>query len=202
MNIFLFKRKTKEEKELSDILKKITGFRIKNLELFKTALRHSSAAILHNGKLYNNERLEFVGDSILNAIVSDILYIEFPKASEGKLSVLRSLIVNRQSLNKIAEDLHLDDLVIYRNTGNSPMKNLAGNSFEALLGALYFDRGYKSCKTFIKGIISKHFDLRNLLKQTKDYKSKLLQFMQKYKLDIVFNTYENCESNEKNIHFC
>ncbi|HNQ67092.1 MAG TPA: ribonuclease III [Bacteroidales bacterium] len=202
MNFFLFKRKTKEEKELSDTLSKIIGFKVKNLELFKIALRHSSAGITHLGKIYNNERLEFIGDAILSAVVSDILYIEFPKANEGKLSILRSAIVNRKSLNKIAEDLHLDDLLVFRNTGNSPMKNIAGNSFEALIGAIYFDRGYKYCKRFITAIISEHFDLKNLIKQSSDFKSKLLQFMQKYKLEISFYTFENCELNEKVHHFC
>ncbi|MDD3859854.1 MAG: ribonuclease III [Bacteroidales bacterium] len=202
MNFFLFKRKTKEEKELSDNLRKITGFKIINLELFKIALRHSSAGITLQGKIYNNERLEFIGDAILSAVVSDILYVEFPKANEGKLSILRSTIVNRKSLNKIAEDLHLDDLIVFRNTGNTPMKNIAGNSFEALIGAIYFDRGYKYCKRFVTAIVTEHFDLKNLIKQSTDYKSKLLQFMQKYKLDISFDTFENCELNEKVHHFC
>lgn len=201
MNFFLFKRKTKEEKELSNNLRKIIGFKVVNLELFNIALRHSSAGIVHQGKIYNNERLEFIGDAILSAVVSDILYIEFPKANEGKLSILRSEIVNRKSLNKIAVALHLEDLIVFRNTGNTPMKNLAGNSFEALIGALYFDKGYKYCRIFITRIISEHFNLKNLLKQNTDFKSNLLQLIQKYKLDITFNTFENCEMNEKIPHF-
>jgi len=201
MIFFLFKRKTGQDRILSRNIKKITGFRISNLELYKTALRHSSAGIVFEGRICNNERLEFVGDSILNAVVSDILYEKFPKANEGKLSVLRSAIVNRKTINKIAEDLKLDEMIIYRNTSNSPMKNIAGNTFEALVGALYFDKGYNCCKLFINKIIAKNFKLDDLTKQTMDYKSKLLQFMQKYKLDISFNTFENCESNEKNFHF-
>ena len=141
MIFFLFKRKTGQDRILSRNIKKITGFRISNLELYKTALRHSSAGIVFEGRICNNERLEFVGDSILNAVVSDILYEKFPKANEGKLSVLRSAIVNRKTINKIAEDLKLDEMIIYRNTSNSPMKNIAGNTFEALV-----EIGRASCR--------------------------------------------------------
>lgn len=201
MKFFLFKARSREDKNLSNSLKTILGFRPHNLELYKNALRHSSAGVLRSGEVYNNERLEFIGDSIISAVVSDILYLRFPRANEGKLSILRSTIVNRRSLNEIAADLKIDSLMTYRNSAKSSMKNMAGNSFEALTGAVYYDRGYKYCRIFIDKILSAHFDLNNLMKQNSDYKSKLLQIMQKHKLDISINTFENCESNEKVHHF-
>lgn len=91
--------------------------------------------------------------------------------------------------------------MIYKNSAGLSMKNMAGNSFEALAGAVYFDRGYKFCKRFIIKIVEDHFDLTNLMKQNSDFKSKLLQLMQKFRLNISFNTFENCESNEKVHHF-
>lgn len=201
MRFFLLKRISREDKNLIYSLKTILGFKPHNLELYETALRHSSAGIKRDGEIYNNERLEFVGDSILSAVVSDVLYSKFPKANEGKLSILRSSIVNRKSLNEIALELKIDDIIVFRNSAKSSMKNMAGNSLEALTGAVYFDRGYKYCKIFILKIINQYFDLNTLMKENADYKSKLLQLMQKHKLDIAFNTFENCEANEKIHHF-
>ncbi len=201
MNFFLFKAKSQEDKILSKKLKSILGFKPHNLEFYKNALRHSSAGVLRSGEIYNNERLEFIGDSIISSVVSDILYIKFPRANEGTLSILRSSIVNRKSLNEIAAILKIDSLMVFRNSAKASMKNMGGNSFEALNGAVYYDRGYKYCQLFISKILNEHFDLNKLLNQNSDFKSKLLQIMQKYKLDISINTFENCEANEKIQHF-
>jgi len=201
MRFFLLKGKSRDDKKLIKSLKVILGFKPHNLSLYKNALRHSSAGYVASGEIYNNERLEFIGDSIISAVVSDLLYCKFPKANEGKLSILRSTIVNRKSLNEIAAELKIDNLMIFRNSSRSTMKNMAGNSLEALTGAVYYDRGYKFCQKFILKIVSDNFDLTNLMKQNSDFKSKLLQLMQKFKLDISINTYENCEANEKTHHF-
>jgi ribonuclease-3 len=201
MRFFLFKALSPEDKNLSNSLKSILSFKPRNLELYKNALRHSSAGVLRSGEIYNNERLEFVGDSIISAVVSDILYLKFPRANEGKLSILRSTIVNRKSLNEIATVLKIDNLIVFRNSAKASMKNMAGNSFEALVGAIYFDRGYKYAKIFISKVLTENFDIQNLMRQNSDYKSRLLQIMQKYKLNISINTFENCESNEKTHHF-
>ncbi len=201
MIFFLLKRKSRDDKNLIASLKLILGFKPHNLNLYKTALRHSSAGIRRDGEIYNNERLEFIGDSIISAVVSDVLYTKFPKANEGNLSILRSSIVNRKSLNEIAIELKIDDIIVFRNSAKSSMKNMAGNSLEALTGAVYFDRGYKYCKLFILKIINQYFDLNNLMKQNADHKSRLLQLLQKHKLDITINTFENCEVNEKIHHF-
>jgi ribonuclease-3 len=201
MKFFLFRKISQEDKDLAKNLTIILGFKPKNLDFYKNALRHSSAGVMASGEIYNNERLEFIGDSIIGAVVSDILYRSFPRANEGKLSILRSTIVNRKSLNEIASTIKIDKLIVYKNSSGLSMKNMAGNSLEALAGAVYFDRGYKYCQRFISKIVNENFDLANLMKQNSDYKSKLLQLMQKFRLDLIFNTFENCEANEKVHHF-
>jgi ribonuclease-3 len=201
MNFIFFGRKNEADKKLYKNLKALLGFNPKNLQYYKNAFRHSSAGLSVDGYDNNNERLEFVGDAIISAIISDILYEKFPKANEGKLSILRSTIVNRTSLNNIAFQLKLGDLLIYRQTRNSAMKNMGGNTLEALVGAIYFDRGYKYCEKFVGKIVETFFDLNKLMKQNADYKSKLLQFAQKHKLNIELNTFENIEANEKLQHF-
>ncbi|MBN2776598.1 MAG: ribonuclease III [Bacteroidales bacterium] len=168
---------------------------------YKQALRHASAVGKNNNRNSNNERLEFVGDAIMNAIISDILFVYFPKADEGKLSILRSTIVNRKTLNKIASDLDIPGLMEYRTSTQNVMKNMGGNSFEAIVGAIFYDRGYSYCGKFLKSIVDKHFDLSNLITQNTDYKSRLLQHIQKCKLDLLIDTFENVELNEKNQHF-
>ena len=201
MRLLFFIRKSREDKNLSQKLKNILGFTPKNLGIYKNSLRHSSASYSCNGEILNNERLEFIGDSIISAIVSDILYKRFPRANEGKLSILRAAIVNRTSLNKVGSKIGLDQLMTFKSTDHSSMKNMTGNSFEALVGAVYYDRGFKYCIKFIAKIIDEQYDLKNLIKQNADHKSKLLQIMQKHKIDIEIFTFENCEANEKIQHF-
>lgn len=199
---FLFKKKNSEDSLLTQRLTVLFGFKPKNINIYKEALRHSSANSCKSKEYCNNERLEFIGDAIIGAIISDILYKNFPKANEGKLSVLRSTIINRKSLNHIASDLKINELMIYRQISqHSAMKNICGNSFEALVGAIYYDRGYKYCILFIEKIVKLYFDFNNLMKQNTDFKSKLLQLAQKYKLELKINTFENVEENEKNQHF-
>lgn len=201
MNFLLFRKKTEEDKSLSKKLKEILGFKPRDIEFYKTALRHASAGLINNGKVYNNERLEFVGDAIISAVISDILYRKYPKANEGKLSILRSTIVNRKELNRVACALNINQLLVYKKTMESSMKNMGGNSLEAIVGAVYFDRGYKYCVLFMGKIISNYFDISNIMKKNADYKSKLLQFVQKHKINLIISTTENVEGNEKTQHF-
>lgn len=196
-----FRNQNQEDKRLSQNLYALLGFYPKSIDIYKTALRHASAGITNEGHVNNNERLEFVGDSIISTIVSDILYKKYPNAKEGKLSVLRAIIVNRKELNKIAAAMHIDSMMFYKNTMKSSMKNMGGNTLEAIVGAIYYDRGYKYCIKFMSKIIDEFFDIDNLMSQNADYKSKLLQVQQKHRLDIAIVTVENVEKDEKNQHF-
>ncbi len=201
MSFLFFRKISVEDKTLSKELRRIIGFKPGNLFYYKQALRHSSVSGKQSLKFANNERLEFVGDAIISAIVSDILFEFYPNAKEGKLSILRSTIVNRKALNSIASDLKIAELMDYKHSPQNNMKNMGGNSFEALVGAIYYDKGYKKCIIFIKMIIEKYFNLEKLIEQNTDYKSRLLQYVQKHKLELIIDTVENVERNEKNQHF-
>ncbi len=198
---FLFKKKNSKDKNLEQKLTDILGFKPKKLIYYKMALRHSSANKNQKEISYNNERLEFLGDSVISTITSVMLYGRFPKADEGTLSILRSTLVSRKSLNRIATDLGLKKLMQYKERKNNEVKNITGNSLEALVGAIYFDRGYKCCEKFVVELFARFYDIDNLMKQNDDYKSRLLQYSQKKKSDLIIDTYENMETNEKQYHF-
>ena len=134
-------------------LERIICFCPDNIQLYKQALRHRSSSVeTDDGKWINNERLEFLGDAILDAVVADLLYKNFPNKREGFLTNLRSKIVQREMMDKIAQQLGLDEMVIYssRMTINSHHGNhMYGNALEALIGAIYLDGGLESARTFI-----------------------------------------------------
>ena len=117
------------------------GFIPNNIELFKLALVHKSASVeLEDGSHINNERLEFLGDAVIESITSDFLFIEFPDRDEGFMTQIRSKIVSRQSLNRIASDIGLDKHVISHAAGNVTQKHIYGDAFEAMIGAIYLDQ--------------------------------------------------------------
>lgn len=198
---FLFKKKNPQDEKLREQLKNILGFNPKNILYYKMALRHSSANKKQKDIKYNNERLEFLGDSVISLVSSVMLYQRFPKAPEGVLSVLRSTLVSRKSLNRIASDMGLKKLMLYKESKNNEIKNITGNSLEALVGAIYFDKGYKVCDKFVVEMFERYYDIDNLMKQNDDYKSRLLQCSQKEKFDLIIDTYESMEGCERQYHF-
>ena len=165
------------------------GFKPKNLELYTQAFSHKSVAKKNTrGLKLSNERLEFLGDSVISTIVSEYLFEKFPNEDEGYLTQMRSKIVSRKNLNLLGEKIGLEPFVKYLK-GNFPYKSLLGNVFEALFGAIYLDKGYKKAKeVFIKYILEEYINLRNLEANNIDYKSQLLIYCQKNKLELEFKT--------------
>lgn len=161
-----------------------------NIELYKLALVHRSASVkVEGGESMNNERLEFLGDAVLESIVSDYLFIEYPFESEGFLTKTRSKIVSRQSLNHLAEQLGIDRMVIFNATGNFAHKHLFGDCFEALLGALYLDKGYNVVnRIVINHLLPTYMNLEDVSHTENDYKSRLIEWCQKSKRTIHFAT--------------
>ena len=178
------------DKEYYRAFRRIFGVTPDNIELYKLALVHRSASIkVEGGENINNERLEFLGDAILESIVSDYLFIEYPHESEGFLTKTRSKIVSRQSLNALAVKLGLDQMVIYNATGNFAQKHLFGDCFEALLGALYLDKGYNVVnRLVINSLLPNYMDLEDISQVETDYKSRLIEWCQKSKRTIQFAT--------------
>ncbi len=202
LDLFSFRKTSKADKILSKKITSILGFKPRNISFYKTALIHSSATV-NDSKFHkvNNERLEFVGDAVINMVVTDLLYKYKPDYDEGNLTIIRSKIVSRKNLNRIAQKLILSKLLICRNTSPGNSNNILGNALEALFGAIYFDRGYRYCKIFAKKILLSKKELNKSYNNIQCYKSQIIDFAQKNKIELCFNTFECCESNEKEHHY-
>jgi len=170
----------------------ITGFFPGNIQLYQIALTHKSASLsLPDGSTINNERLEYLGDAILGAIIADYLYLRFPNNNEGFLTQLRSKIVKRKQLNKLAFKIGMSPLLILDTRQHQHKENILGNAFEALIGAMYLDKGYyKTRKFVIYKILERHLDLEKLARKESDFKSRIIEWAQKNKKEITFVTEE------------
>src|SRR5699024_3760765 len=144
------------------------------------------------GVEYNFERLEFLGDAVLSAVVADYLFNRFPEANEGYLTQMRAKLVSRKHLNKLGRDFELHRFMQSEMDPHRMGENIFGNLFEALVGAVYKDKGYELCQKFIfRKVISTHVDIDKLDGKIISYKSCLIEYCQKEKMDIKFNTYED-----------
>ena len=179
----------KRGKEPYVSLYKILNFYPYNITLYNQALVHKSSSIkMKGGRWINNERLEFLGDAILDAIVADIVFKEFEYRKEGFLTNMRSKIVQRDTLNRLALELGLDKLV-KTSTPKSTNSNthVYGNALEALIGAIYLDQGYRVAKKFIlERLIDQHLDIETVAENDDNYKSRLIEWGQKYKIAVEF----------------
>ena len=178
---------------------RILGFYPDNISYYQLALHHSSAKTVTNrGVKLNNERLEFLGDAILNSVVTDILFRKFENQREGFLTNTRSKIVKRDTLNQIGVEIGLDKLIVKSKSMNvaSFGNNIYGNAFEALIGAIYLDLGYKKCKYFVEKRLFKTFlDLEKLVSNEVNYKSKIIEFCQKNHLKYAFHLVDESIDN-------
>lgn len=166
------------------------GFIPHNIELYKLALIHKSASVvLEDGRHINNERLEFLGDAVLECVSSDFLFIEFPDMNEGFLTQLRSKMVSRQTLNEVAKRIGLDEYVITHSSNNLSQKHIYGDAFEAMMGAIYLDQGYDFVnRLLINRIFVDYIKVANLLESETDFKSRLIEWCQKNHHTIHFAT--------------
>lgn len=179
----------RKDRELYRSLYQILGFYPRNIALYKQALVHKSAlGRRFQGQNQNNERLEFLGDAVLDAVVGDIVYHHFKGKPEGFLTNTRSKIVQRESLNRIATEMGVDRLIKSSDTvHNAHNSNLNGNAFEALVGAVYEDRGYDYCKRFMERRILKSLvNIDKIAYKEVNFKSKLIEWCQKNKLHFDF----------------
>lgn len=177
-----------EDKQLFVALKNIFGFYPGNIFLYKLAFRHKSQAIeLNNGSRVSNERLEYLGDAILSAVVADHLFKMFPYKDEGFLTEMRSRIVSRAQLNKLSQKLGIDTLINANTENNNVYRSMKGDAFEALMGAMYLDKGYNFTRQIvIEKIIRQHFDLHELESNNTNYKSQLIEWSQREKRPVEF----------------
>lgn len=179
-------------------LYEIIGFYPHNIELYKTALLHKSIARRNEkGKPVNNERLEFLGDAILDAVVGDIVFQHFPGKREGFLTNTRSKLVQRETLNKLAQEMGINQLILSNGRSSSHNSYMGGNAFEALVGAIYLDRGYNACMRFMKKrILAQMINIDKVAYKEVNFKSKLIEWSQKNRVNMDFKSLE--EKKDKN----
>ncbi|GGW57896.1 RNAse III [Winogradskyella epiphytica] len=179
-------------------LKEILGFKPKSKFLYITAFTHRSMNLTdEKGNAMNYERLEFVGDAILGSVIAGYLYEKVPHGDEGYLTKMRSKVVSREHLNKLGEELGLIDLVQSKIPKSNFGSNIHGNLFEALVGAIYLDRGYKACEKFVyKRVINPHVDIEALEGKVISYKSLLIEWCQKEKNTFDYQIYEDTGNDE------
>jgi ribonuclease-3 len=185
------------DKKLSGSLKNILGFYPRNIALYQMALRHKSMTrnISDNNKT-SNERLEFLGDALLNAIVAEHLFRRFPYKDEGFLTKMRSKVVSRNHLNSIATKMGLQDL-LNKDSGGYSGSSIYGNALEALIGSIYIDKGFNKTKEFIiDRLFVLYVDLNELENTETDFKSKLIEWAQKEKRSIEFRVMEEARFAE------
>jgi ribonuclease III, bacterial len=176
------------DKELARYIKNVFGFYPRNIFLFQLAFKHKSVSEESIGTFrLSNERLEYLGDTVLSTIVADYLFKKFPIKSEGFLTEMRSRIVSRNSLNKLSQKLGFDDMIQYSRDGHTKFRCVGGDAFEAFVGAIFLDRGFNfTRKIIINRIINVHIDIDQLEQTEANFKSKLLEWAQKQKKHIEF----------------
>ena len=179
------------------------GYTFRDKSILENALTHSSYANENRERgLRDNERLEFLGDAILDAIVGDIVYKHFEGRREGFLTNTRSKIVQRETLNKLAVEIGLDKLVKYSTRSSSHNSYMYGNAFEAFIGAIYLDQGYERCKQFMeKKILKNYIDLDKMPRKEVNFKSKLIEWSQKTKMEVSFELIEQFLDQDYNPMF-
>lgn len=183
-------------------IQKIVGYKPKNKTLYVKAFTHRSMNVKdEKGMALNYERLEFVGDAMLGAVIASYLYSEVPDGDEGYLTKMRSKVVSREHLNELGKELKLIDFVESKIPKNNFGSNIHGNLFEALVGAIFLDKGYKQCEKFIyKNVIDKHIDIETLEGKVISYKSLVIEWCQKEKKTFDYNVYEDT-GNDNIKHF-
>lgn len=189
----IFNSHSKEDGDFFLGIKAILGFKPKNLNIYKKAFLHRSMNKRDKeGIPMNYERLEFLGDSMLGTIISKHLYAAVPEGDEGYLTKMRSKIVSRKHLNELGKDLQLIKFVESRIPKSHFGDNIHGNVFEALIGAIYLDRGYQYCEKFIdERVIEPYVDIEQLEGKVISYKSLIIEWCQKQKKTFNFNVYED-----------
>lgn len=178
----------RKEKELYSSLYDIIGFYPHDISFYKLALMHKSVMRRNaKGKPVNNERLEFLGDAILDAIVGDIVYQHFPGKREGFLTNTRSKLVQRDTLNKLAQEMGINQLILSSGHTSSHNSYMGGNAFEALVGAIYLDQGYNACMRFMnKRILAQMINIDKVAYKEVNFKSKLIEWSQKNKVRLSY----------------
>ena len=204
MAIFPLSRpKDPQDKELYDYIHNIFGFYPRNIALYRVAFTHKSVSGEKIGSYHvSNERMEYLGDAVLSLAVADYLFRTYPTQAEGFLTEMRSRIVSRVSLNKLSQRLGFDSYIRHAPDMGSNARSMGGNAFEAIMGAIYLDRGFEFAKrVIIERIIHVYIDLDEMQHTDVNFKSKLLEWTQRHKKKLEFRLLdEKGEAHKKQYH--
>lgn len=183
-----FSRYKGENKEFYLFFKNVLGFTPRNTKLYQIAFIHRSKSVeMGQGWRINNERLEYLGDAVLSAVVAEFLYKKYPYQGEGYLTEMRSKLVSRANLNRLARQIGLSQLIQYNRESQGIFKSVDGDAFEALVGAIYLEKGYKfTRRVLIEKIVGTHLDVDAMAHTEWNYKSKLIDWGQKNRKKISF----------------
>jgi ribonuclease-3 len=175
------------------------GFLPRNTKFYRLAFLPKSALVNHpHSASTNNERLEFLGDAVLSTIVADYLFSKFPDCDEGFMTKIRARIVKRKNLDQLADLVRIPSLIQHHVLPANQSKHIYGNILEALVGAIYLDRGYRVARRFfLKKILEKHVDLTLLVNRDPDYKSRIIEWSQKKRVEVVFESLEEHSTGQK-----
>ena len=178
----------RKEKELFSSLYEILGFYPREIKYYKQALMHKSIGKKNEkGRPLNNERLEFLGDAILDASVGYIVYRHYEGKREGFLTNTRAKLVSRETLGKLANEMGLSQLILSAGHNSSHNSYVNGNAFEALIGAIYLDRGYDACMWFWENrVLGKYINIDKVAFKEVNFKSKLLEWSQKNRVRLEY----------------
>ncbi len=189
----IFSSRSQEEETFFNAVKNILGFAPQNLDWYHEAFTHRSTQSLNSeGQPQNYERLEFLGDAMLGSVIAAYLFTMVPEGNEGYLTKMRSKVVSREHLNELGRDLDLIALVKTTVPIDQFGQNIHGNVFEALVGAIYLDRGYAWVQKFVQNrVIEPYVDIEKLEGKVISYKSLVIEWCQKHKKQFKFQTYED-----------
>ncbi len=206
VSLFLRKRNGTyilDKKEFGSRLRKLIGFKPGDLSIYEMAFIHRSASVrLPDGTKVNNERLEYLGDAVIDTILSEYLFTRYPDADEGILSKARARLVNREVLNQASHNLGIGNLLISQISSTHSPRHLYGNALEALIGAIFIDKGYRKTSKFVRNRMLRAYDnIDRLLEKDNDYKSLLIEWSQREKKAVVFNFSEEIDYKSKQSHF-
>ena len=193
----IFKKLFRKKDAYALTLERIIGFYPHQISIYKQAFLHRS--ILHNTELQSfesNERLEFLGDAVLDSVISNYIYHKFPKQDEGYLTKLRSRLVSRQTLNNLGIKIGLQELM--QSNLERASKSVYGDALEALIGAIFLDKGYVVAQKFVEdNLLQNHIDIEEVIQTETDFKSRVLEWCQKEKLSFDFKISETEERKGK-----
>lgn len=186
---FLIRKPKPADQEIERFILKRFGHRVRSIAHFNLALTHKS--LINSPQDQSNERLEFLGDTVLDAVVAELLYNRFPDYDEGSLTKIKSKIVNRETLSSIAIGMEIDQILKYNKNRSIKLDSIAGNAFEALVGAIYLDGGFEAVRNSLNRYVFRiYIDLNHLLEEEIDFKSRLFIWSQKQRVAIQFQVIE------------